>query len=192
VDSPRREVGDVDPTVRDLVRLMQRRAFEVTAGWNDIDERKLGPAALDRLAEIRVPPWFWWARSISRRSTRRPGAWPTELLTHASSTGHTPPSCHRWNVPTTSSPYSVPGWPCPSRRATETDDMQQHGCSHGAFTRNSADCLKRGSPSAHGCRCRGAGRGSACGPARAIDAGLPDSIRALRQQDEADAGDALS
>jgi hypothetical protein len=29
-------------------------------------------------------------------------------------------------------------------------------------------------------------------PARAIDAGLPDSIRALRQQDEADAGDALS
>jgi hypothetical protein len=125
---------------------MQRRAFEVTAGWDDIDERKLGPAALDRLAEIRVPPWFWWARSISRRSTRRstrrPGAWPTELLTHASSTGHTPPSCHRWNVPTTSSPYSVVGWPCPNRHATETDDMQKHGLVTEHSPTHSVDCLK--------------------------------------------------
>jgi 3-oxoadipate enol-lactonase len=55
VDGPRREAGDVDPTVRDLVRLMQRRAFEVTAGWDDIEKRELDPAALDRLTEIRVP-----------------------------------------------------------------------------------------------------------------------------------------
>ena len=31
------------------------RAFEVTAGWDDIERRELDPAALDRLAEIRVP-----------------------------------------------------------------------------------------------------------------------------------------
>jgi pimeloyl-ACP methyl ester carboxylesterase len=55
VEGPRREAGDVDPTVRELVRLMQRRAFEVTAGWDDIERRELDPAALDRLAEIRVP-----------------------------------------------------------------------------------------------------------------------------------------
>jgi hypothetical protein len=57
VDGPDREAGDVDPTVRELVRLMQRRAFEVTAGWDDIEEQELEPAALDRLAEIRVHPW---------------------------------------------------------------------------------------------------------------------------------------
>jgi 3-oxoadipate enol-lactonase len=34
---------------------MQRRAFEVTAAWDDIKKRELDPAALDRLAEIRVP-----------------------------------------------------------------------------------------------------------------------------------------
>jgi 3-oxoadipate enol-lactonase len=55
VDGPGREAGEVDPTVRDMVRLMQRRAFEVTAGWDDIEKRELDPAALDRLAEIRVP-----------------------------------------------------------------------------------------------------------------------------------------
>jgi 3-oxoadipate enol-lactonase len=37
-----------------LVRQMQRRVFEVTAGWDDIEERELDPAALD-LTEIRVP-----------------------------------------------------------------------------------------------------------------------------------------
>ena len=34
---------------------MQRRAFEPTAGWDDVKESELDPAALDRLAEIRVP-----------------------------------------------------------------------------------------------------------------------------------------
>jgi 3-oxoadipate enol-lactonase len=55
VDGRSREAGDIDPTVRELVRMMQRRAFEVTAGWDDIEERELDPAALDRLGEIRVP-----------------------------------------------------------------------------------------------------------------------------------------
>lgn len=34
---------------------MQRRAFEVTADWDDVEERELEPPALDRLAEIRTP-----------------------------------------------------------------------------------------------------------------------------------------
>ena len=55
VDGPRRDASHVDPTVRELVRLMQQRAFEVTAGWDDIEARDLDPAALERLAEIRVP-----------------------------------------------------------------------------------------------------------------------------------------
>lgn len=55
VDGPQRDASDVDPTVRDLVRQMQRRAFEVTAGWDDVKETELDPPALDRLTEIRVP-----------------------------------------------------------------------------------------------------------------------------------------
>ena len=55
VDGLHRKASDVDPKVRDLVRLMQRRAFEVTAGWEDVERRELDPPALDRLAEIRVP-----------------------------------------------------------------------------------------------------------------------------------------
>lgn len=55
VDGPKRNAGEVDSAVRDLVREMQRRAFEVTADWDDIEESELDPPALDRLAEIRVP-----------------------------------------------------------------------------------------------------------------------------------------
>lgn len=55
VDGPRRDAGAVDPAVRELVRKMQRRAFELTADWDDLDEQELEPPALDRLAEIRVP-----------------------------------------------------------------------------------------------------------------------------------------
>src|SRR5450759_1520134 len=55
VDGPHRDAGDVDPAVRDLVRQMQLRAFEVTADWDDIQESELDPPALDRLADIRVP-----------------------------------------------------------------------------------------------------------------------------------------
>jgi 3-oxoadipate enol-lactonase len=70
VDGPRREAGDVDPTVRELVRLMQRRAFEVTAGWDDIEERELDPAAIERLAEIRVPTLGSCGLARSRGSPR--------------------------------------------------------------------------------------------------------------------------
>ena len=55
VDGPERDPGDVELAVRDLVRNMQRRAFEVTADWDDVQERELDPPALDRLADIRVP-----------------------------------------------------------------------------------------------------------------------------------------
>lgn len=55
VDSPRRSVGGVDLAVRDLVRQMQRRAFEVTVGWDDVEEKDLDSAALDRLTEIKIP-----------------------------------------------------------------------------------------------------------------------------------------
>ncbi len=55
VDGPRRGPRAVDPKVRGLVRRMQRRAFELTADWDDVEEKELDPPALDRLAEIRVP-----------------------------------------------------------------------------------------------------------------------------------------
>lgn len=55
VDGPHRRAGEVDPSVRDLVAQMQRHAFEVTAGWDAVDEAELDPPALDRLGEIRVP-----------------------------------------------------------------------------------------------------------------------------------------
>ena len=34
---------------------MQRRAFDVTAGWDDVEEHEIDPVARDRLMEIRVP-----------------------------------------------------------------------------------------------------------------------------------------
>jgi len=55
VDSPQRGAGDVDPVVRDLVRQMQRRAFEVTTGWDDVAEKELDPAALAPPTEIKIP-----------------------------------------------------------------------------------------------------------------------------------------
>jgi 3-oxoadipate enol-lactonase len=55
VDGPKRDVGVVPSSVRDAVRRMQRRAFEVTAGWGDVDEFELDPPALDRLDEILAP-----------------------------------------------------------------------------------------------------------------------------------------
>lgn len=39
----------------DLVRRMQRRAFEVSAGWGDVEEPDPGQDPLDRLGEIKVP-----------------------------------------------------------------------------------------------------------------------------------------
>lgn len=55
VDGPQRDANVVDPMVRDLVRRMQRRAFEITADWDDVEEKELDPPALDRLAEVAVP-----------------------------------------------------------------------------------------------------------------------------------------
>jgi pimeloyl-ACP methyl ester carboxylesterase len=34
---------------------MQRRAFEVIAGWDDVEEDEMDPPALDRLGEIGIP-----------------------------------------------------------------------------------------------------------------------------------------
>lgn len=55
VDGPHRDGDRADPQVRDLVRQMQRLAFELTDGWDDVDEHELDPPAPERLGEIRVP-----------------------------------------------------------------------------------------------------------------------------------------
>ncbi len=55
VDGAGRGPGVVDPAVRSLVADMQRRAFELTADWDDVEEAELEPDALDRLGEIGVP-----------------------------------------------------------------------------------------------------------------------------------------
>lgn len=55
VEGTRRRGDQVDPFVRDHVRRMQRRAFAVTADWEDVAEQELDPPALDRLSEIGVP-----------------------------------------------------------------------------------------------------------------------------------------
>lgn len=54
VEGPRRAPADVDPVTRELVRRMQRQAFEVTADWDDVEEAELDPPALDRLGEVRA------------------------------------------------------------------------------------------------------------------------------------------
>jgi pimeloyl-ACP methyl ester carboxylesterase len=55
VEGTRRSADQVDPSVRERVRRMQRRAFEVTADWDDVEEHELDPPALERLSEIEVP-----------------------------------------------------------------------------------------------------------------------------------------
>jgi 3-oxoadipate enol-lactonase len=55
VDGPHRNPDHVDPEVRGLVGRMQRRAFEVTSDWDDVEEMELETPALDRLREISVP-----------------------------------------------------------------------------------------------------------------------------------------
>lgn len=55
VEGTRRRADQVDPLVRESVRRMQRRAFEVTADWDDVEEQEQDPPALDRLSEIEVP-----------------------------------------------------------------------------------------------------------------------------------------
>jgi len=55
MDGPSRLPSDVDPELRARVSAMQRRAFEVTAGWADVEERLLDPRASGRLADIVTP-----------------------------------------------------------------------------------------------------------------------------------------
>lgn len=55
VDGPNRTAEEVDPDVRALVGEMQRRAFEVTADWDDVEEDELDPPAIGRLADVAVP-----------------------------------------------------------------------------------------------------------------------------------------
>jgi len=55
VDGPRRGPGDVDPAVRDRVREMQRRAFDVQLAVPDLEEHLLVEDVGARLGEIRVP-----------------------------------------------------------------------------------------------------------------------------------------
>ena len=50
-----RDADAVPADVRALVHAMQRRAFELTADWDDIEEAEPDPEPLDRLAEITVP-----------------------------------------------------------------------------------------------------------------------------------------
>jgi 3-oxoadipate enol-lactonase len=52
---PGRDATDVPDDVRRLVHDMQRRAFEITADWPDVEESELDPPALQRLADIGVP-----------------------------------------------------------------------------------------------------------------------------------------
>src|SRR3954452_20932094 len=55
VDGRGRSPGEVDPDVRRRVGEMQRRAFEVTADWDEVEEAEPEPPIVDRLAEIRIP-----------------------------------------------------------------------------------------------------------------------------------------
>ncbi len=52
---PQRDADQLDPRMLELVGMMQRRAFELTSDWDDLDDDELDPPALERLAEIRVP-----------------------------------------------------------------------------------------------------------------------------------------
>lgn len=54
---PHRRACDVDPEIVARVRLMQRRAFEITAGWGEgVGEApEPDPPVLDRLGEITAP-----------------------------------------------------------------------------------------------------------------------------------------
>ena len=50
-----REAADVDAGVAASVRVMQRRAFELTDGWDDLDEVELDPPAVERLGDLAAP-----------------------------------------------------------------------------------------------------------------------------------------
>ena len=54
VDGPRRSKDDVDPSVRERVRVMQRELFQVSAP-EGVERVRLEPPAVGRLGEIRAP-----------------------------------------------------------------------------------------------------------------------------------------
>ncbi len=55
VDGPHREAGSTAPEIRSAVERMQRRAFELTSDWNEVDEDELDPPAWARLGDIEAP-----------------------------------------------------------------------------------------------------------------------------------------
>jgi len=55
VDGPGQPTDRVDARVRAMVGEMQRRAFELTADWDDVEEDEPDPPALARLSEVDVP-----------------------------------------------------------------------------------------------------------------------------------------
>jgi 3-oxoadipate enol-lactonase len=57
VEGPHRRPAEVDPSVRATVAAMQRRAFEIIADWDDLDDLEDGlePPAKERLEAIDVP-----------------------------------------------------------------------------------------------------------------------------------------
>lgn len=52
---PDRSPEAVPEPVQDLVRRMQRLAFEITDDWDDVDEAELDPPVWQRLTELRLP-----------------------------------------------------------------------------------------------------------------------------------------
>jgi 3-oxoadipate enol-lactonase len=54
VAGPQRDIDGIDARIRNSVGQMQRRAFELTADWDDVEEKELQPSAIDRLGEIRA------------------------------------------------------------------------------------------------------------------------------------------
>jgi 3-oxoadipate enol-lactonase len=55
VAGPRRRVEDIDPRIRDVVAEMQRKAYELSKGHDDVRRDRLDPPASKRLGELRVP-----------------------------------------------------------------------------------------------------------------------------------------
>ncbi|MGH1565408.1 alpha/beta fold hydrolase [Mumia sp. DW29H23] len=52
---PHRALDEIDPALVAQVRRMQRRAFEITADWDDVEESEPDPPALERLDAVEVP-----------------------------------------------------------------------------------------------------------------------------------------
>lgn len=55
VDGPHRGADEERSEIRALVAVMQRRAFELTSDWDDVEEVELAPPAVDRLGELDIP-----------------------------------------------------------------------------------------------------------------------------------------